>query len=186
MLSLLLVLACAKHPVAASPPSTLADGAEVIVDRGPQAAAVADYYDPVPPGLRDCTLSVDAQLIYMAQLACPHDRLLTDMRGAGVPGPEGATQAVMHTLTALGMSSAPRQTPVPVPGSEATAQVIDAQGPGLALTTWVVHNMGTMPQVVTCMTVADDTEGQDWCLSVMAAMLLPPAPSMGGPILIGR
>ena len=175
-----LLLACHKAPppevaaVATTPVAPAADAAPAALE--PPPARLADHYDPVPPAVADCTLYVDNQVAWLAQLACPGDRVLTDMRGPGVPPPEGAMQAVMETLSGLGLASAPRQAPVPLPGGVGQAMVVDAEGSGLSLTTWVVHHMGNMPQVLTCMALRGDTTAEAWCLEAMAAMLLPPGP----------
>lgn len=163
---LLSLLACKKQP----PVEVAVEG--VAADLA-AAQALAPLYDPLPAVIADCELTVDAQVGWLAQLSCPGDRVLTDMRGPGVPPPEGAMEAVMQTLAALGMQSAPRQALVDLPGGGAQAMVVDAQGGGLALTTWVVHHMGTMPQVLTCMAVQGDEGAQAWCLEAMAALLLP-------------
>lgn len=195
MLPLLIALGCARSTAPAPATSTtvqvpvVVTGAAVVTPapsatQPPLSAPVATYYDPTPAGLAGCELSVDNQVGYIAQLTCPGDRVLTDMRGPGVPAPDGALQAVMDTLAALGLSSMPRQAVTPLPDGVADAQVIDAEGDGLAMTTWVVHHMGTMPQVLTCMALQEDAEAEAWCLDTMAAMLLPPGtplPSIGLP-----
>ncbi len=202
MTAFLLLLACATtastSPAAPETPATPAVpvaapeplvGADAPGPGGFQDAPVADWYPDAGDRLAGCTVSGQTGMSIVLQLQCPGDRVLTDTRGVGVPGPDGAVDFAMRSLQGLGLDAAPRQAmaTIPLPDGSSRdpvqAHVIDATAPDLQTTVWVVHAFGTMPQVLTCMALADDTDAASFCADALGAMLLPPGPTIPGKLL---
>lgn len=166
-----LLLSCATAP--AAPPAPPAPMAPL------QAPSLEAWYPGALALLDGCVLSGEAGMSTALQVSCPGDRVITDMRGPGAPGPATAVDATLGMLRELGLEGSPRQATALLPGEGAPgATILDAQGPDLQVTVWVVSQLAAMPQTLSCMATAGDAEAATWCPAALAAMLLPPAPQV--------